>query len=621
MTEALLHRGPDGNGYFDDGVAALGHRRLSIIDIDGGRQPISSSCGQVHLVCNGEIYNSPQLRQEFAAAGYEFSTQTDVEVILPLYLKHGARCVEYLRGMFAFAIWDQRKQSVLLARDHLGQKPLFYAVEGERLYFGSEIKALMAAGAVPAKVDMECLWHYVSLRYMPEDRSLIAGIKKLPAATTLTWHRGQSELRRYWQPDFTGKRNISENQAVDELDELLDEIVRMHLLSDVPVGSFLSGGIDSSTVVALASKAMGKPLDTFTIGVAEQEFNELPYAAQVAQQYGTRQHEKIVRADLIGLMPKMVWAMDEPADPFGIGLYLVSRLAAQHVKVVLSGDGGDESFAGYDRFAGQRFVNYYAVLPLWLRKKVVDRAVGLIPESFGYKSIAQKARWVNEMSYYSRGERYAHSLSFLRFTMQAKQQLFSPAARQQIGNDDSFGLILKYFDADNADDLVDKMLYTDLMTRLPDHLLALGDRMSMAHSLECRPVLVDYKLVEYAATLPAKYKLKGTQLKYILKKVAERHLDRKLVHRKKQGFAFPLGQWMRGDLRGFIEQLFEQSRFVETGIFRKEYIDTIVSEHMAGKVDHNYRLWVLINLEYWYRMAIEGASLDSLAGLTDELMA
>jgi len=621
MTAALIHRGPDGDGFFDDGIAALGHRRLSIIDIGGGQQPIASACGRVHLVCNGEIYNSPELRREFTAAGYEFSTQTDVEVILPLYLKYGARCAEQLRGMFAFAIWDQHTNTLVLSRDHLGQKPLFYALRDSQIYFSSEIKSLLASGAIDRGMDLECLWHYISLRYMPEDRSLIDSIKKLPAATTLTWRQGRFDLERYWQPEFTAKRSINENQAIDELDELLQEIVQMHLLSDVPVGAFLSGGIDSSTVVAMAAKATGTPLDTFTIGVEEQEFNEVPYARLVADRYRTKKHERIVKADFIQLMPKMVSAMDEPVDPFGIGLYLVSELASEQVKVVLSGDGGDESFAGYDRFAGQRFVDYYAILPAWLRKNVVSRAVDLIPESFGYKSIAQKARWVNEMSYYSRGERYAHSLSFLRFTMDAKNELLTEQARSQIGNRDSIGLILKYFDADNASDLVDKMLYTDLMTRMPDHLLAMGDRMSMAHSLECRPVMVDYKLVEYAAALPSRMKLKGTRLKYILKRVAERHLDKELIHRKKQGFAFPLGQWMRSDLRRYMLRLFEQSRFVQAGIFRKEYIDRIVNEHLEGKIDHNYRLWILINLEYWYRMSFEGATVDTLSELTEELMA
>ena len=620
MTDSLIHRGPDGEGFYDDGTIALGHRRLSIIDIEGGAQPISNEDGDLQLVCNGEIYNSPQLRVELESAGHVFKTQTDVEVILHLYEMYGHDCVKSLRGMFAFAIWDATNRELFLARDHMGQKPLFFARIGQDFLFASEAKAILASGIVEPEIDLNALWHYVSLRYIPDRYSLFKNIQKLPAATTLCWKRGEIQFERYWSPDFNQKIELNEQEIEEELNSLLLETVDMHTLSDVPVGTFLSGGIDSSTVAAMMAIQSKKTVSSFSIGVEEQEFNELPYAKMVSDKYGMDAHREIVRADLIHLIPSMIYHMDEPSDPFGVGIYLVSRIAAKHVKVVLSGDGGDENFAGYDRFAGQRIADYYSALPHWFRKSFMSQLIKRIPESFGYKSLAQKAAWVNEMSFFGRGERYAQAMSFLRFTPEAKEKLFSREARRRIDDSDSVAKILEHFDADNASELVDRMLYTDLMTRMPDHLLALGDRMSMAHSLESRPVLVDYKLVEYAARIPANLKLNGRELKYILKKVAGRYLPAKLLNRPKQGFAFPLGVWMRTDLRKFIGNLFEESRFIEHGIFDGDYVHSMIAEHMDGKADHNYRLWILINLEFWYRIYFEGDTVTELREHTDRLM-
>ncbi len=621
MTQALVHRGPDGEGYYEDEQIALGQRRLSIIDIEGGAQPIANETGTVQLICNGEIYNSPELRDRLIAAGHSFRTHTDVEVILHLYEEHGRDCVDHLRGMFAFAIWDCERSLLLLARDHLGQKPLFYHQQGEELYFASEIKAILACDRIEPQVDLDGLWHYVSLRYLPDQYSLFRGIKKLPAATSAVFEAGQVELKHYWQPDFRQKNTGTPEIIEDELDALLRETVGMHLLSDVPVGALLSGGIDSSTVAAIMAQLSDAPVQSFSIGVKEHGFNELPYARMVVDQYGMEPHEKIVEADLIHLMPSMVYHMDEPSDPFGVGVYLVSQVASESVKVVLGGDGGDENFAGYDRFAGQRLVDYYCMFPQWMRKHVLGKFIGLIPESFGYNSLAQKAAWVHDMSFYSSGGRYAQSLSFLRFTHEAKQELFTERARSEIGDQDSVAKVLQFFDAENVDHVVDRMLYTDLMTRMPDHLLALVDRMSMAHSLESRPPMLDYKFVEYAAAIPADLKLKGKELKHILKKVAARYLPPALINRKKQGFSFPIAIWMRTELEGFMRELFSTSRFVEHGIFDGAYIQRLVDEHVSGKSDHNYRLWILINLEFWYRLYFEGETVASLRSLTDRLMA
>ncbi len=619
MTDALVHRGPDDSGYFQDDDIALGQRRLSIVDLHTGRQPISNEDDSLQLVCNGEIYNSPQLRKALMAKGHRFKTQTDVEVILHLYEDFGDECVKHLRGMFAFALWDSRKRRLFMARDHMGQKPLFFCQKDGGFAFASEVKSILTSGIIKPEIDMEGLWHYVSLRFMPDDHSLFQGIKKLPAAHCLTFENNQVHISRYWDVEFKNKSKSSEAELTDQLDELLLDTVKGHLMSDVPLGTFLSGGIDSGVVSSMMAVLGEKNLPHFSIGTNEKEFDELPYARMVSEKYNMQAHEKVIEPDLIHTIPSMIYHMDEPADPFGFGVYLVSEMASEHVKVVLTGDGGDENFAGYDRYLGQRLVDYYCYLPQWFRQGIVKKFSDRIPESFGYKSMAQKAAWVNEMSLFAGGERYAQSMGVLRFTHESKRKLFTQSAIQILGDPTSSEKILRYFDADNADHVVDKMLYTDLMTRIPDHLLTIGDRMTMAHSLESRAPLIDYKVVEFAATLPANLKLKGNNLKYLLRQVARRYLPEDITRLKKQGFRFPLGIWFRTDLKNFLLNLFEQSRFVELGIFEKSYIDQILEEHISGKVDHNYRIWVLLNLEYWYRMYFEGESIESMKAFSDEL--
>jgi asparagine synthase (glutamine-hydrolysing) len=620
MTEVMTHRGPDEEGYYHDDVISIGQRRLSIIDLAGGTQPISNEDGRLQLICNGEIYNSPDLRNQLLASGHHFKTATDVEVILHLYEDYGSNCVKHIRGMFAFAIWDKENEVLFLARDHMGQKPLFFFQHNGAFAFASEIKGILASDLVKPQIDLDALWHYVSLRFIPDRYSLFKGIQKLPAASFLIYENGKISIQKYWELNFRDKLPANENDIIEGLNTLLLKTVDEHLLSDVQVGAFLSGGIDSSTVAAMMATINGEKIPSFSIGVKEHGFNELPYADMVAKKFGLESHPKVVQADLINLIPEMIYHLDEPSDPFGVGVYLVAQVASERVKVVLGGDGGDENFAGYDRFAGNRLVDYYCLLPEWFRKKLMKKIVDRIPESFGYKSLAQKAAWVNEMSLFEGGKRYAQSMSFLRFTSDAKQQLFSGSAKNAIEDYDSLSKILAFFESENVDHLIDRMLYTDLMTRMPDHLLTIVDRMCMAHSLESRSPLIDYKVVEYAASIPAELKLKGNNLKYILKKVAERYLSKELIHRKKQGFGFPLGIWMRTDLKKFIRRLFAQSRFVEAGIFSHEYINRIIEEHIAGKRDHNYRIWILINLEIWHRLYFENETVDSMRSFINRIL-
>ena len=542
-----------------------------------------------------------------------FKTATDVEVILHLYEDYGCDCVKHLQGMFAFALWDKARKTLMLARDHMGQKPLYFFRHNGTFAFASEVKAILAGGLVESQIDLNGLWHYVSLRFIPDQYSLFKGIQKLPAASYLIFKNDKVTIKKYWDLSFKNKLTVNEDTISEDLNSLLLKTVEEHLISDVRVGAFLSGGIDSSTIAAMMAQITGEKIPTFSIGVKEQGFNELPYARMVTEKYNLESHERVVEADLIHLIPSMIYHLDEPSDPFGVGVYLVAQVASEFVKVVLSGDGGDENFAGYDRFAGNRLVDYYCLLPRWFRKTIMKKIIERIPESFGYKSLAQKAGWVNQMSLFTGGgERYAQSMSFLRFTQEAKKKLFTDSTKSKIEDYDSLSKILKYFNSESVDHVVDRMLYTDLMTRMPDHLLVIVDRMCMAHSLESRSPLIDYKVVEYAASIPAEMKLKGRNLKYILKKVASRYLPRELIYREKQGFGFPIGIWMRKELRRFLEQLFKQSRFVELGIFSPTYVKKIYDEHMNGSVDHNFRLWILLNLEIWYRLYFENESIDSM---------
>lgn len=624
MTDIMAYRGPDDAGFYSDETISLGHRRLSINDIEGGHQPIANEDGNIFLLCNGEIYNSPKLRDELILHGHKFRTATDVEVILHLYEEKGENCFADLRGMFAIAIWDKPRRRLLLARDHMGQKPVFFAMKDNAIAFASEPKCILESGLVGRDVDLEALWHYMSLRYLPDDRSLFKGVRKLPAATYAVWENGAIRTARYWKLDtFRNKLQGDETELTDELEKLLLETVEMHLLSDVPVGTFLSGGIDSSLITAMTAKITGKKFNTFSIGVNDQ-INELPWAEKIAKQYDLNWRTETVEADLIGTIPEMVFHMDEPADPFGVGVYLVSKVASKYDKVVLSGDGGDENFAGYDRFAGQKLARMYGLIPGFIRRGVMAPVIGLIPESFGYKSLAGKLRWLNDVGGHARtpGDAYARSMSVLRFTQEQKDALFTEKAVSQIADTDSVRQILKFFDDGTASEYLDKMLYTDLMTRIPDQLLAISDRMSMAHSIEIRPPLIDYKVTEFAASLPCSIKLRGTGrgLKYILRNVAKRYMGADLVDRPKQGFGFPIAKWLRTDLAQFQRNLFKQSRFVELGLFRQEEIDRLMNEHIGGKADHNFRLWILINLEIWHRMCIEGESIGSCHELIAKLM-
>jgi asparagine synthase (glutamine-hydrolysing) len=613
MLGALAHRGPDDEGVYVNGRVGLGNRRLSIIDVAGGRQPISNEDETVWIVCNGEIYNYRMLRQGLEQRGHCFKTNSDTEVIVHLYEELGERCLQPLNGMFAFAIWDTKAERLMLARDRIGQKPLFYAGQGNSLWFASEVKSILATQEWQPKMDLESVHHYLSLRYIPAPRTMLQGICKLPPAHYLLLEDGRLRVLRYWDLSFKEKLRLSESDLLEALTAKLSEAVGTHLVSDVPVGAFLSGGMDSSMVVALMAHKLHTPFKTFAVGVKEQDFNELPFARLVADRYATHHVEEQVEADLIRSLPKIIWHLDEPSDPIAACMFHAAHLASQHVKVVLGGDGGDELFAGFDRYLGVGYVDRYRLIPGLIRDNVIGPLLNRMPDSFTYKSLTQKLRWLHQLSLYSgAGPRYAAATSFFRFDHQHKRFLYGPSLWQQMGSLDSSDFLGGPHDGDNADDPVDRMLYTDFVTRLPEHTLMLTDRMTMAHGLEARSPFLDHTLVEFMAAVPSDFKIRDGTLKYALRQVAQDYLPKKIVSRQKQGFMFPVAYWFKNELYPFLGRFLLDSSFVQEGLFREESVVKLIEDHRHNYQDNHVRLWMLLNLEIWHRLYIEGQAVESV---------
>lgn len=613
MAQVIAHRGPDDQGYYVNGRIGLGNRRLSIIDLEGGHQPISNEDGSIQVVFNGEIYNYPALRQELQQKGHLFQTNSDTEVIVHLYEEFGDGCFGRLQGMFAIAIWDARQQKLVLARDHLGQKPLFYAQEGETFLFASEIKGILADSRIKPEIDYQAVHHYLSLRFIPPPRTMLQHIKKLPPAHILVLQNGEVSITRYWELSFREKRDLSETEFIAELRERLGETVASHLISDVPVGAFLSGGMDSSMVVAMMAQEKNHSFQTFAIGVSEQDFDELPYARMVADYLHTAHVEQCVQSDLVQSLPEMIWHLDEPSDPIAACQYYAAALAAQHVKVVLGGDGGDELFAGFDRYLGVGYVDYYARIPGFIRQGLVGSVLDRMPENFSYKSSSQKVRWFQQLAQLpTTAERYAEATLFFRFNHAQKQALYGQWLWDQVGHIRSADVIVEQFNRAPADDPIDRMLYADYMTRLPEHSLMLTDRMTMAHGLELRSPFLDHELVSFMASFPSNLKIRRRELKYILRKLGSDYLPQQILERDKQGFMFPVAYWFRNELHPFLRDYLLDGYFVQAGIFRRESILKLLQEHKQNQTDHHVRLWMLLNLTIWYELYINQKSIDTI---------
>jgi asparagine synthase (glutamine-hydrolysing) len=614
MLGTIVHRGPDDSGCYVNANIGLGSRRLSIIDLETGKQPISNEDGTIWVVYNGEIYNYQTLRVQLEAKGHLFHTNSDTEVIVHLYEEFGEHCVEHLGGMFAFALWDEAQQKLLLARDRIGQKPLFYSRDGADFLFGSEMKAILALHRQDPELDPLAMHDYLSLRFVPAPRTIFRHIQKLPPAHMLVFQDGQIRLRCYWQLSFREKLTISEPDILDALREQLKRTVESHLISDVPVGAFLSGGLDSSLIVAILTGDLARKTKTFSIGVEESDFDELPFARMVAAEYGTQHVEQRVSANLIQSLPDMIWHLDEPSDPIAACMFQAAQLASKHVKVVLGGDGGDELFAGFDRYVGARYIDMYSLMPLTLRQGLMGPMLDRLPDSFTYKSLTQKLRWVHHLSLQATAAaQYAEATCFFRFTHEGKRALYSDHLWKELGERNSTVAITEPFNHAEADDVLDRMLYTDFVTRLPEHSLVLTDRMSMAHGLEARSPFLDHELVEFLAKVPAKIKVQNNQPKYLMRKLAANYLPAPILQREKQGFMLPIAYWFRTDLFPLVSQMLEHSYFVKAGWFKKESIQRLLDEHRNHRYDHHVRLWMLLTLELWHQLYIEGVAQEVLA--------
>jgi len=604
MTLRLVHRGPDDEGLYADGRIALGVRRLAVIDIEHGRQPMATDNGQLVMVYNGEIYNQHLLRQDLQARGVRFLTRSDTEVLLQQIAFFGVDSLRCVEGMFAFAAWSTERQELILARDWLGQKSLYWADTPIGFAFASEIKALLSLPGVTPDLDLEALSHYMSFRYLPGESTFFRGINQLRPGHVMTVGRGGRRLEELWRPDYQPKVTRTESDLLEELDELLTTVVPEHLMSEVPLGCLLSGGIDSSLISHYAGRASDTPLRTFAIGVHEAGQSELPWARRVASACGAHHTESLVDPDLALLTPRMVASLEEPVDPFGAGVYAVSEVARRHVTVALGGDGGDELFAGYDRYQGQRLAQLYSSIPRPIRHGMLRPALARVPDSFGYKSLAARLHWLDQMADSGGFERFAESLCHLRFSHEAKQALFCGPAAEALKTDSSELLRTIYDDAP-ASEVLDRMLHVDCQTRLAENQLPTVDRMSMAHSLELRSPFLDRRVATFAMQLPTSLKLRRGRLKYLPRMLAARHFGQEIALRPKQGFGFPLALWLRGPLRGLMLRLLDESRFVAAGLFRREALATMLREHLDGRRDHNYRLWMWFNLEVFWRTWIE----------------
>lgn len=620
MADALAHRGPDDATVHVEPGLGFGFRRLSIIDLDGGRQPIANEDGTVRVVLNGEIYNFRELRSELEARGHRFSTQTDTEVLVHLYEDHGPDLVDELRGMFAFAIWDARRRRLVLARDHLGQKPLYWGRHGDRMWFASEIKAILAVAPRFRRVDPAGLHEYLTLRVISEPRSMFEGVRKLAAGHVMVVEPGREpSVRRYWNLRYEPKTEMDEEEAVERLDHEIRETVRLHLRSDVEVGAFLSGGIDSGLVTAIMASLTGGSFKTFTVGTpygAHGQFDEAPAARESARRYGTDHHEGVMTGDELALLPTLVHHLDEPSDALSACAWSLAEMTSRHVKVALGGDGGDELFGGYDRYYGAQYVRYWALLPAAVRNGVIGRILDRAPDGDWYKSLTHQLRWLNELAGLDARRRYPRSLSYFYFTPEHRKAVYSDAFRSVTSGFDPEEGIAYWQDDDRAREALDRMLLADSMVRLPNHSVMILDRMSMAHGLEARSPFLDHRLAEFCATLPVSMKVRGRQRRWIEMRLAERYLPDEVVRRPKQGFSSAVPYMMEEQFRRLFSDFLPDSRLVESGYLRRQAIQEMLDSHLAGRTDHGNRLWLLLNAEIWYRMKVEG---ETAAELSDRI--
>ncbi|MGH8371273.1 MAG: asparagine synthase (glutamine-hydrolyzing) [Gammaproteobacteria bacterium] len=596
MCAAMQHRGPDQDGFYIGEHVGLGMRRLCIIDLETGQQPLQNEDGTVKVVMNGEIYNYMELRKDLEQRGHRFYSQTDTETLVHLYEEYGTDCVTKLRGMFALALWDERKKMLFLARDRIGIKPLFYAEVGGRFAFGSELKVLLQLPELERGFNWQSVGHLFGGLSTPAGESIVAGVHKLEPGHTLVLSPGKPPtVSRYWDVQFEPDYTHNETYLAEQLRELLEESVKLHLVSDVPLGAFLSGGLDSSAIVACMARQSTSPVRTFSIGFHEQGYNEARYARRVANQFGTEHHELMVDPDIEDLVEDMAWYLDEPfGDSSAIPTYLVSRLASEQVTVVLSGDGGDELFAGYEKYQVEGKERRYEYVPAPLRK-----ILGCIGNG-----MSEGAKGRNFLRHFalSGAERYLDAITL--FKVDQQRCLFNPEVSEIILRNGLWHDEVKTLTRTNLDWL-STLQYLDMKSYLPLDILTKVDRMSMANSIETRVPLLDHKLVEFAAKIPPEFKLRNGVSKSIFKRAMRGILPDEIIDRRKHGFAVPLGAWFRGRLTGFVHDLLLSGTCVQRGLFNPDYIRQLLRIHETGR-NMDSHLWTLISFELWCRTFMDG---------------
>lgn len=600
MCRLIVHRGPDDQGTFVEGRAALGMRRLSIIDLIGGHQPMSGCDHNVTIVFNGEIYNYRELKKELEVLGHRFKTHSDTETVVHAYEEYGNKCVDRLRGMFAFAIWDARDEKLFVARDRVGEKPLYYSMTPRgSLVFGSELKCLLEHPEVDRKINPEALDAYFTFGYVADPLTIFQGIQKLAPGHHLTLLDGRLTIEQYW--DFPYEPiavRCREEEYIEELRRLLDESVRLQLVADVPLGAFLSGGVDSSTIVGLMAQARSEPVKTFSIGFQEDSYDELKYARLVARHFGTDHHELIVTPNVCHLIDDLILQFDEPfADQSAIPTYLVSKLAREHVKVVLSGDGGDELFAGYTRYATDQRRAGFGHLPRVIRRGLLKPLSRRLPHSARGRNYLYNVA-LDPM------ERYIDSISII--TNLNKSALYTEGFLNTLRGGTSATARYADFSARvQTGEGIDRLLYLDSKTYLPGDILTKVDRMSMAVSLEARVPLLDHKLVEFVNRMPSSFKMRGSEAKHIFKRAVHGLVPDEILNRPKQGFGVPISKWINDELRSRIHDTFTEARTRQRGYVRADYVDVLLNEHERGRRDHSAALWTLLMFELWCRNFVD----------------
>jgi asparagine synthase (glutamine-hydrolysing) len=605
MARTMRHRGPDDEGFHIQPGVALGFQRLSIIDLAGGHQPMSSADARYWLVFNGEIYNFQSLRQQLEGTGHHrFQTNSDTEVILHLYQEFGENCVQHLRGMFAFAIWDTQKKTLFAARDRLGKKPFVYATVGSTFLFASELRALLKHPGIHKEIDYGSIDLYLTYQYIPSPRTIFQQIQKLPPAHSLLWEKGEVTVKRYWEPRFLPKTSMSFNEASAQMMAKLREATKLRMISDVPLGAFLSGGKDSSIIVGLMSELSSTPVKTFSIGFEEQDLSELPFARTVAKHFGCDHHEFVVKPDMVELLPKLAWHYSEPfADSSALPSYYVSQITRQHVTVALNGDGGDEAMAGYPRYKAMKFLQIWQKLPIHLRKSLFKLA-DLVPDGPPPASISWRLKRLLRLGLSDSRSIYSDSLCIFR--EEQKTPIYSDFMRQTLANQFAPDYLNHILSQGLKYPGLDAYLYADLIAYLPECLMTKMDIASMANSLEARSPFLDHEFLELVAGFPSSWKLRGIHSsKHILTQAANGWLPDSILNRRKQGFAIPMSHWFKGKLKSYVEDTLLSKKALSRNLFRPEGLKMMLNSNLAGKTDYSYQLWTLLMLEHWYKVYID----------------